>query len=279
MLKTYYLLTKPGIILGNVITVVSGYALATQGHFGWLLLAVVAGISCVMASACVFNNYTDRVSDEKMARTKNRALVLGVIKSKSALLFALFLGAAGFIILALYTNLLTVLIASVGFFVYVILYGFWKYLSSLGTIVGSIAGGVPPVIGYCAVSNRFDLGALLLFLIMVLWQMPHFFAIAIYRLEDYTAASIPVLPVQKGLHKTKIQMLLYILAFIGAALTLTFFGYMGYLYMTIAATLGLAWLILCLKGFRVKNNTLWARNMFRVSLVVITAISAVISFS
>ena len=119
-----------------------------------------------------------------------------------------FLGLLGNFILFLYTNLLTVVVADIGFFVYVVLYSFWKCHTIYGTAIGSIAGAIPPVVGYCAVSNHFDIGALILFIMLVLWQMPHFFSIAMYHFNDYKAAEIPVLPVKKGALRTKIHMVL-----------------------------------------------------------------------
>ncbi len=273
MMKTYYMLTKPGIILGNVITTAAGFALASKGHIDyWLFVVTMLGLSFVIASAGVFNNYIDRAMDAKMERTKERALVKGLISSQHALLFATALGLLGMSILILYTNLLAAFVALFGFFVYLVLYAFWKYRSFYGTIVGSLAGAVPPVVGYCAVSHHFDTGAFLLFMLLVLWQMPHFFAIAVYRLDDYTAASIPVLPLQKGMYTTKVHMVLYIIAFTGTALLLTVMGYTGAIYFIVAALLGLAWLGFCLNGFKIKNDTLWARQMFRISLVVIMAL-------
>jgi len=278
MIRTYYLLTKPGIIMGNAITTVSGFLLASRGHFdAWLFLATIIGLPSVIASACVFNNYIDRKSDAKMARTKNRALVKGLISGRNALLFAIFLGVFGITVLAIYTNLLAVFVAAIGFFVYVVLYSVWKYRSTYATLVGSISGAVPPVVGYCAVSNRFDGGAVLLFLILVLWQMPHFFSIAMYRFSDYTAASIPVLPVKKGTQITKIHMLLYIVAFMIATLLLTFCGYTGYVYLIAAAVVGTIWLWLCIKGFSAENDVRWGRQMFVYSLVLITVLCFMIS--
>lgn len=278
MIRTYYLLTKPGIILGNLITTIGGFALASKGHFdAWLFLALSFGLTGVIGSACVFNNYIDRESDRKMARTKNRALAKGLITGKNALFFAAFLGILGFLILSLFTNLLAALIAAIGFFIYVALYSFWKHRATCATLVGSLAGALPPVIGYTASSHQLDLGALLLFLILVLWQMPHFFSIAMWKLEDYRAASIPVLPVKKGISTTKVQMLLYIIAFIFAATLLTLFGYTGTAYLIVSLPLGLAWGGLCLKGFKADNNPLWARQMFRLSLMIIMAFSLMIS--
>jgi len=183
----------------------------------------------------------------------------------------------GIFVLSSYTNLLTLLIALLGFFIYVAVYSFSKYRTSYGTLIGSIAGGVPPVVGYCAVSNQFDLGALLIFMIVVLWQMPHFFAIALYRLDDYSAASIPVLPIVKGVYATKIHMLFYIIAFMIAAGMLTLLGYTGFAYLAVAALLSLGWIWLCVKGFKSENHRLWGRKMFLFSLVVVTMLCAALS--
>jgi protoheme IX farnesyltransferase len=278
MIKTYYLVTKPGIIMGNLVTVAAGFALASKGHINFLLfLATLVGLACVIASACVFNNYIDRHADEKMARTKNRPLVTGAISIRNAILFAISLGVLGIFVLAVYTNLLTVLIAAAGFCIYVFLYSFWKYRTTYATEIGSFAGGVPPLVGYCAASGHLDGGALLLFLMIALWQMPHFFAISMYRSDDYAAASIPVLAVKKGMAVAKMRMLLYIAAFMMVTLLLTFCGYTGIAYLTTAAVLGIAWLWLCIKGFKSSNEKLWARQMFRFSLIVIMALSILIS--
>jgi len=221
MIKDYYSLTKPGIIFGNAIPAVAGFFLASKGHpNAGLFIAMLVGISFVIASACVFNNYIDRDIDKFMARTKKRALPTGIISGRNALLYAIVLGVIGFSLLLFYTNLLTTFVGFVGFFVYIVLYGISKRRSVYGTIVGSIAGAVPPVVGYVAVTNNFDMGALLLFLILVIWQMPHFYAIAIFREDDYAAASIPVLPIKQGIKATKIHMVLYIAAFLIATVML-----------------------------------------------------------
>ncbi|NNM44057.1 MAG: protoheme IX farnesyltransferase [Chlamydiae bacterium] len=278
MIKTYLSLTKPGIIFGNAITAAAGFALASKGHFNFgLFLATLVGISLIIGSACVFNNYIDRIADEKMTRTKNRALATGLVSIRSAILFGISLGVLGTFTLSFYTNLLTVLVATAGFFVYVVLYSNLKYRSIYGTIIGSIAGAVPPVVGYCAVSNIFDTGAFILFLLISLWQMPHFFAIAMYRFDDYAAASIPVLPIVKGMHTTKVHMLLYVIAFTLTTLMLTVFGYTGYAYLTITGLVCLTWLILCIKGFTIGDDKLWAKSMFRFSLIVVMALSAMIA--
>lgn len=279
MIKTYYMLTKPGIICGNIITTAAGFALASRGSFDFLLfLATLVGLTLIVASACVFNNYIDRDIDKKMARTQNRPLAKGLISAPSALTFASFLLLAGILVFAKFTNLLTLLVALTGFFVYVVLYGILKVRTIHGTVIGSISGAIPPVIGYCAVSNHIDAGAVLIFLILALWQMPHFLAIAMYRLDDYTAAAVPVLPVMRGMRVTKIHMLFYTIGFVVATLLPFFWGYTGYAYLIAAVVLGFTWLWLCIKGFKSDNDKLWARQMFRLSLVIITVLCTAISF-
>jgi len=273
----YYLLTKPGIILGNLIPLMAGFLLASKGNFdGWLFLATLLGLSFVMASGCVLNNVIDLKIDKKMDRTQNRPLVKGLMSHQSAIGFASILGLLGGLILFYATNLLTLALAGVGFFVYVVLYSLWKCHTVYGTAIGSIAGAIPPVVGYCAVSNRFDLGAFVLFMMMVLWQMPHFFSIALYHLEDYRKAHIPVLPVIKGVFRTKIHMIVYIALFILASALLTYFKYTGYVYLLTVFVVSLTWLLASIAGFRSKNTTVWGKQMFYVSLVVIMAISAAI---
>lgn len=275
----YYLITKPGIILGNLITVGAGFLLASKGVIDFrLFLATLLGLAFIMASACVFNNFIDRQLDRKMSRTKNRALVQGLISSRSAIFFAIILEILGNLILYYYTNPVTVVVAGIGFGVYVLLYSLWKSRTIYGTAIGSVAGAVPPVVGYCAVSNHFDVGALILFVMLVLWQMPHFFSIAILHFEDYAAAGIPVLPIKKGMLRTKIHMVLYILCFILAAMMLTVFNYTGYVYLMVALGMGLAWLWLSVKGFQRNDDQIWGKQMFRLSLAMIGAICFAIPF-
>lgn len=275
----YYLLTKPRIILGNLVTVAAGFLLASKGtlHAG-LFLATLLGLACIIASACVFNNYIDVPLDKKMARTKNRPLVLGLISGKHAIVFATLLLIIGNGVLFYFTNLLTVIVAASGFFFYVVPYSLWKSRTIYGTAIGSIAGAVPPLVGYCAVSGRFDLGALILFAILILWQMPHFYSIALYHLEDYKAAQMPLLPIEKGSLKTKIHMTIYIFLFIAASSLLTLFNYTGYFYLSAVGILGICWLVLSFRGFKEADDKKWGGQMFRLSLIIIAVLSFAIPF-
>ena len=259
--------------MGNLITVGAGFLLASKGVIDiGLFFATLIGLAFIMASGCVFYYFFDRQIDKKMDRTKERALVTGLISGRNAIVFAIALCIVGNLVLLSYTNFLTTLVAGFGFFVYVFLYSLWKSRTIYGTAIGSVAGAIPPVVGYCAVSNHFDTGALILFSMMVLWQMPHFFSIAVYHLKDYSAAGLPVLPLKKGMLRTKVHMVIYIAAFILTSMMLTLFQYTGTAYLVVATLIGLAWLGLCLKGFNSENDQVWGYKMFRLSLVLIIAI-------
>ncbi len=205
MIKQYLQVTKPGIIFGNLISVIGGFLLASKGDIDYpLFLSTLLGVSLVVASGCVFNNYIDRDIDKIMERTKNRVLVKGLIDPKVSLIYASVLGIAGMLLLYVAANALAMMLAVIGFVIYVGVYSLYmKRKSVYGTLIGSLSGAAPPVIGYCAVTGQFDTGALILLLIFSLWQMPHSYAIAIFRFKDYQAANIPVLPVIKGISVTK----------------------------------------------------------------------------
>ena len=269
MFKAYYQLTKPGIIYGNLITAAAGFLFACQWNIDFgLLLATLAGVTLVIASACVFNNYIDRDIDKLMSRTHERALATGKVPPRSALVYATTLGVIGFLALGLFVNIRVVLLGLIAIFVYVVLYGVTKRRSVHGTLVGSFAGAIPPVAGYVAVTNRFDTASLLLFIILVCWQMPHFYAIAIYRFNDYKNAKLPVLPVKYGMQATKLQILIYIFAFTFSSLLLTVYGYVGFSYFIVMVAIGFYWLYMGLDGLKISREKNWAKRMFLFSLVV-----------
>jgi protoheme IX farnesyltransferase len=273
----FFEVTKPGIIFGNVVTVSGGFFLGSHTHFNfWLFLSTLLAMSLVVACGCVLNNIIDRDIDHLMDRTKNRVIVKGLISLPIAFFYALILGALGFVIFYFGTNLLALSVAAIGLFFYVIVYSlFWKRRSTLGTTIGGIAGAVPPVVGYCAATHQFNAAAVILFLILFFWQMPHFYAISIYRLKDFAAAGIPILPIKKSIPYTKVCILLYIIAFTIVAVMPTLFGYIGWIYFSVALALGLIWLALGIKGFRTQDNRRWARKMFLFSILNITLLSLV----
>ncbi len=277
-IKAYIGLTKPGIIRGNILTAAAGFFMAAQGSVNFVILgATIVGLGLIIASACVFNNYIDRDIDKKMARTKKRALVSGDISGTAALIYACILGITGTIILTMFVNSLATAMALFGLFAYVVIYGIAKRGTVHGTVIGSISGAVPPVVGYVAVTNQLDLGAYLLFLILVVWQMPHFYAIAIFRKNDYSAAHIPVLPIVKGIKATKFQILFYIIAFIVAVSLLTIYGYTGYAFLASMLLMSLWWLKLAFSGFGAPDDVLWARKVFGFSLLILLSFSVLVA--
>lgn len=278
-IKNYVLVAKPGIILGNLISAAAGFFLASKGRVdGALLSATLIGISLVVGSGGVFNNCIDRNLDRKMIRTRNRALAQERISLKVAVSYATILGLAGLALLWGATNLLSVIIVFTGLVIYVCVYSLYmKRHSVYGALVGSLAGATPPVAGYCAVTGRFDLGAVILLLIFSLWQMPHCYAIAVFRLDDYTAAAIPILPVKQGPTAAKKQIVGYILAFMTATLLPTLWGFTGYRTLAVAIVLGLSWLYLAWSGYETADQRLWAKRLFIFSILTIFILCVMIS--
>jgi len=274
-LKRLLSITKPGIIFGNTVTLCGGFFLASTQNIDWFTLLIsIVGMALVITCGCIINNIIDQDIDCLMERTRNRILVKKQIAPRWAALFGIVAGIAGMAILYYLINPLTASMALIGLVVYVAFYTLWLKRSSIhGTAMGGIAGAMPPVVGYCAAANHLDWCTLAVFLILFLWQMPHFFAIAIYRLSDYSAACIPVLPAIKGTRYTKISMVVYLVLFLVISLLPTFLGYAGYVYAATATALNVRWLYITVRGIHDKDERAWARRVFLFSIVVITILS------
>ena len=279
--KKYYSLTKPGVLYGNVITGVAGFLLAA-GHFKrfdlGLFVAAIGGMTLVIASACVLNNYLDRDIDRIMERTKSRAVASGAIGGRGAVLFSMVLGVLGVAVLALFVNWLVVAIGVIGFVDYVWLYGaLAKRRSPHGTLVGSVSGAMPILAGYVAVADRLDIAALLIFLALSFWQLPEFYSISIYRRKEYKAAGVPVISVVNGVDNTVKQIFVYTLLFATASLLLTPSDYTGLVYFVIMALFDAYWLRLAAQGLTTSNKEAWARRMFHASLIVLIVFSVMLA--
>lgn len=270
ILKDYYLLTKPGIVRGNLLTAIGGFFLASQGHISWRkLLCVLVGTAMVIGAACALNNIYDRNIDKQMARTQRRALVSGTISVRAALSFAIVLGLFGTLLLIWQVNILTAVLGLIGLVTYVGVYTPAKHRTPYATLLGTIPGAVPPVAGYTAITNRLDVACLLLFLILICWQMPHFYAIAIRRQNEYKAASVPVWPEIYGLQATWLQMSLFGLAFVVCVQLLSISGYSGLVFSTVLSIVGLYWTYLCYQGLTAPDPAAWAKKIFLVSLPIL----------
>jgi heme o synthase len=274
-IKTYLLLAKPGIIMGNIFTLFAGFWLASrQGFDLLLLLRTIFGFSLVVASASIWNNYIDRHIDALMERTEKRAFVKKEVSVPIALTTASICIVSGYFTLFFFVSHFAAFAAFFGFAVYVFIYSFSKTKTSHGTVIGSLAGAMPPVIGYFAVKEAVTIEAVLLFLLLIFWQMPHFYAIALFRMKDYKAASVPVLPVIKEFKIVKRQMVIYITIFTAVVYSLFHFEVVGFYYFSLASMLSLIWLIWAVKGPIKDKTESWGRQMFFLSLIVICALSA-----
>jgi heme o synthase len=214
-----------------------------------------------------------------MKRTQNRALVTGAIRGRNALLYAVILGMLGIGVLFLFTNLLTLAIGLFGMFMYVVVYGAAKRAGSYSTLVGSIPGALPPVAGYVAASGVLNLTALILFLILVAWQMPHFYAIALRRKNEYAAASLPVLSTKLNTSMMKQRIMVYILLFGLFCCGLAFYGGFHIIYFCLAVIIAISWFLKGLLSYENQDHIAWATGMFLHSLFVLLTICTAIAIS
>ncbi|WP_423409920.1 heme o synthase [Heyndrickxia sp. MSNUG] len=273
VLKDFLALIKVGIVNSNAMTTFTGLWLAL--HFSGahfldnidLILVTLVGSSLIVAGSCSLNNYIDRDIDHLMERTKGRPTVTGRVQpGKVALMSFLLIGAGTAFLLT--TTLTAAVIGIIGVFSYVVLYTMWskrQYVSN--TIVGSISGAVPPLIGWAAVDANLDVMAWMLFAIVFVWQPPHFYALAMRRVEEYRAAGIPMLPVVKGFKATKRSIFLWVTAL----LPLPFFlPTLGIPFIILATVLNIGWLALGVYGLKLKDDIKWAKMMFIYSLQYLT---------
>ncbi|MDD7805207.1 MAG: heme o synthase [Endozoicomonas sp. (ex Botrylloides leachii)] len=270
MIRKYIQTIKPGIIFGNIIAALGGFLLGSQGNYSfWLFIAIIFGTAMVIASACIINNYFDRDIDGFMARTKDRYFVHHLPSILWVSFYALLIGLSGFFILYFFANPLAACLALAGHAIYTIIYTCWlKRKSPISTIAGSFSGALPPVIGYCSVTNEWDSAASLLFLLFCCWQMPHHYAISIFRLDDYRAANIPVLPAVIGVPATFRRCVLYIAAFLIISSCLFWAGFTSFYYLVITVAINGWWLFTALQP---NDATKKARKLFMQSILVITA--------
>ncbi|WP_343192060.1 heme o synthase [Buchnera aphidicola] len=268
-------LIKPKIIIGNLVTMLGAYSLASKGilDFKLLILTTVA-ITLIMSSACILNNVIDRDIDKQMYRTNKRMLVTQFVSIKLILYFSYILFFWGIFIFYYYINLLSMYLALLAFFIYVMLYSLYLKRNSIYSIfVGSLSGAIVPVIGYCSVINGFNFCAFFLLLMFICWQIPHSLAIAIIYNHDYKKVNIPTIPILYGLLVTKYQIIFYIICFIFFSSMLSVLGYAGETYLLVTLFFGSFWLFLGLKGLYITNNICWARTLFYFSIILIFIIS------
>ena len=211
LLKSYYQLCKPNVVYMMLICAFVGMLMAeeTVNSFSYLFTAL-SGIAFCAASAAAINQVIDRDADASMTRTDQRPLPQGELSVTHASLFALVMGIVGALILYLYVNTLTMILTLASLIGYAFIYTVYlKRATPQNIVIGGLAGAAPPLLGWASVSNSIDPYALLLVLIIFVWTPPHFWALAIYRKDEYAKESIPMLPVTHGVAFTKLQIILY----------------------------------------------------------------------
>ena len=267
----YLKLTKPSIIYLLVLTAATAMFLA-DGFAGDLSKVIFGlfGIALIAASSAVINQILDVEIDSKMARTKNRPLVKGEISATSAKVFSGILLVSGTILLLIFNNLLTLFMTLLTWAFYSFFYTkILKFAGTQNIVIGGIAGAMPPLLGWTAITNSVDALPLLMVLIIFIWTPPHFWALSINRKEDYIAAKIPMMPVIKGTEYTKLQIALYsvLLAVISIFPFAT--GYLGGFYFICATALNVAFIGLAAALIFDKSNRL-ALPLFLYSIVFLT---------
>jgi protoheme IX farnesyltransferase len=274
----YVELAKPRVAVLVLFTVVAGVLLADGRNFQFLvLLHTVLGTALVAAGASALNQWLERDSDALMRRTEKRPLPSGRLQALEVFFFGLLLGLVGVLYLALTLNRITAaLVAAVTFVLYVAVYTPLKRRTPLNTLIGAVPGALPPIIGWCAVRGEITREAGVLFLILFLWQVPHFLAIAwIYR-DEYARAGLRMLPVvdHEG-NRTAQNMVLYCLALLAVSLQPVLFGSAGVLYLGGAVLLGLTFLATAI-GFQRWRSLCQARRVLRASLLYLPGLLALL---
>ncbi|MEX2226359.1 MAG: heme o synthase [Dehalococcoidia bacterium] len=236
----YVALTKPRIISLLLITTIPAMILADQGMpSAWLVLATVFGGTLAAGGANAINCYFDRDIDEIMHRTQGRPLPMGKMEPRDALIFALVLEAAAFVVLVATSNLLAGVLALSATVFYVFVYTIWlKRTSRQNIVIGGAAGAVPPLVGWAAVTGDIGWPAVVLFAIVFFWTPPHFWALSIRYRDDYARARVPMLPVVATLAETKTQIFWYAAVLVPVSLLLIATGAVGWIYAVAAIGLG-----------------------------------------
>ena len=263
----YFALTKPRVVQLIVFCALIGMLLAQPGMPDWGRVLVASfGIWLVASAAAAFNCLVEQRIDARMARTAWRPSAKGELSSGQTLIFSTALCAAGSALLYLWVNPLTMWLTFATFVGYAVIYTVvLKPLTPQNIVIGGASGAMPPVLGWAAMRGEVGPEALILCLIIFLWTPPHFWALALYRAEDYRRAGLPMLPITHGPEFTRLQVLLYTLVLFAAMLLPFAWGMSGWIYLVAAVILGAGFIVLAFKLWREYSDAL-ARRTFRYSI-------------
>ena len=273
--RQFYALTKPRVVQLIVFCAVIGMLLAVPGVPDWrLVLPATAGIWLVAAAAAAFNCVVEQRIDAKMARTAWRPTAKGELTNTQTLAFSAALCVAGSALLYLFVNPLTMWLTFATFVGYAVIYTVvLKPMTPQNIVIGGASGAMPPVLGWAAMTGDVGPEALMLCLIIFLWTPPHFWALALYRVEDYRRAGLPMLPVTHGAEFTRLQVLLYTFVLFAATLLPFVFGMSGVIYLVAAVLLGAGFIGYAWKLWRHYSDAL-ARSTFRFSILHLSLLFA-----
>jgi protoheme IX farnesyltransferase len=271
----YLELTKPRVVALIVFTAIIGMFLATPALPPWRALVFGSiGIWLAAASAAAINHLLDRERDAVMARTAARPLVTGELRPREVLVFALALGAASMALLAGFVNGLTAVLTFASLIGYAVIYTVYlKRATPQNIVIGGAAGAAPPVLGWVAVTGEVHPHALLLFLIIFIWTPPHFWALAIFRRDDYSRAQVPMLPVTHGVEYTRWHVLYYTVLLVVVSLLPFITGMSGTVYLAGALVLGLGFLWYAIRLLDPPSER-FAMDVFNYSIIYLMALFA-----
>lgn len=271
--RDYYELCKPRVVYLMILTSLVGMFLAVPGMVPVdVLILGNLGIALVAASGAVVNHLIDRKIDIKMARTHNRPVAQGRVEPVQAAMFALTIGVAGMAIMMIWVNALSAWLTLASFVGYAFIYtGYLKHATPQNIVIGGLAGAMPPLLGWSAVSGTVEADALILVLIIFAWTPPHFWALAIHRKDDYANSGVPMLPVTHGEHVTKIHILVYTVILVGTTALPYFSGLSGLAYLAVAMLSGVGFLYYAVKlMFFPKAST--PMDTFRFSIIYLAVL-------
>jgi protoheme IX farnesyltransferase len=271
----YWELTKPRVVALIVFTAIIGMFLATPGWPPLLpLVAGSLGIWLASGSAAALNHLLDRERDAVMVRTAHRPLPTGQLSTRQVLVFALAIGALSMVVLVAFVNPLTAVLTFASLIGYAVVYTVWlKRATPQNIVIGGAAGAAPPVLGWAAITGEVHPYALLLFLIIFVWTPPHFWALAIYRREDYARAAVPMLPVVYGVEYTRQHVLYYTILLFVVSILPYITGMTGLLYLGGAVVLGAGFLWYAIRLLNPPGER-FAMDVFNYSIIYLMALFA-----
>jgi protoheme IX farnesyltransferase len=267
-------LAKPRILMLVMITATGGLMLAPGVAALPVAISLLVGTALIVGSANALNMYLEREIDCHMARTRNRPLPAGRMEPGAALVFGLGLALTGVPILTFGVNPLTGMLGVIAHLSYVLVYTPLKQRTPAAVWVGAVPGAMPPLLGWTAVTEQLTWGALAVFGLMLLWQVPHFHAIAMFRVEEYRRAGLKTLPGERGADVARRSIALVLVAQLAVSVAIFAFGVAGYVYLAAALVLGVGYLFYGLKGYMTAGGPAWARKLFFISLVYLPVIFA-----